>query len=293
MNEMQRSGRKIYSGTEQAKLLIQEGFTRFTKEKISCYEGYLRRMNGPTGSYMRVANILCWGFYSIPYIREVNGFALIVNDDAYYGHFSVLMPVGDYEDTEGLKACLLYGQELMDKLATECVFLQAKDWMRPYLDRIQGLEYSLEYNEAESDYIYPLLKMQESMERRHVHYGEKIRHFTTEHDPEINCYQKEDFEACLAIIQKQHCDQDGCSGCVFGCIREWFSILTESLNELHAQIYVVRSYNKRDVHGSGNESGHGSCNERVHGSGNETGNCNENGKVLAFITMIRDEDLLY
>lgn len=259
MKENQRPDRRIYAGTDMAEILIREGFTRFTADQIGCYEKYLHSMNGPTGSYMRVANILCWGFYSIPYIREYRGFALIVNDDAYYRRFSVLMPVGDYENTEGLASCLRYVQELMAKLETECVFLQAKEWMRPYLERVKGLSFSWEYKEAESDYIYPLAKMKESMDRRHVHYGEKIWRFQMEFDPVLSLYRPEQYQACLEIIRKQHCNLEGCKGCVFGCMEEWFALLTDHLEDLHAEIHVISSQ----------------------------------GKVIAFITMVRDEDLLY
>ncbi|MCF0106754.1 MAG: hypothetical protein HUJ53_08340 [Holdemanella sp.] len=246
----------LYKGNKKADILLEMGFKPFDIHTIKLYESYLKQMNGPTGSYMRISNIICWSFYTIPYYIEKNGFILIINDDAYYKTFSVLMPIGNYENKEGLKSCFSFIDSVYAKLGIPYEYIQGKEWMKAYLKDFT-IQYS--YIESESDYLYSLNELDKSIQRRKIHYDHKVIPFIEKYQPNIREYTPIDKKACIKLIKECHCEEEGCNTCIFGCVLKWFDILVNHSKELNAKIYIIES----------------------------------KGTILGFVTMVMDEDLLY
>lgn len=253
------NSRKIYEGNKKANILLDLGFKRFTLDTIDRYRTYLGRMNGPTGSYMRVANIICWGFYTIPYYIEMNGFFIIISDDAYYKTFSVLAPVGDYSNVSELEEVLKYICTVCDKLDVPLNILQVKDWMKGYLGQIDSIHFEYDYDDGESDYLYSLEALEESLSRRKMHYDSKIQKLFETYNPIVDSYKKEDYESCMKIIELMYCNNGGCKQCVFGCMKKFYDTILESLEGIDGEFLVIRSKDE----------------------------------VIAFIVFVNDEDLLY
>lgn|GEM_PF-3999680 len=233
-----------YKGNSKAQILLDNGFEQFSKATVAVYKKYLNKMNGPTGSYMRVANILCWSFYSVPYYIEKDGFFIIINDDAYYGGFTAYAPVGDYEYAEGLYDAITFIQRMLEALGEEFELLQCKEWMHPYFDNIKDKQFEWSFDEGESDYLYALQELNNSMSRRKIYYERKIREFTETYKPEYSEYQPEDYGQCLNIIESMFCESRGCEECIFGCMKQAFDVAIDAAEVMEGHIITFKSDNQ-------------------------------------------------
>jgi len=251
--------RSIHEANSKTDILYKFGFKQFELSTVELYEQYLSKMNGPTGSYMRVANILCWGFYSVPYYKLVNDFFIIINDDGYYDCFSVYAPIGDYSDIDSLEEALLYIKHIFDLLEEQVKLLQVKEWMMPYFDRITSLSLEYAYDEGESDYLYNLSDLKESIKRRKIHYDKKTDAFIKNFNPIVKKYEPEYYDRCMEIVTKMYCEDSGCETCVFGCMKTFYDRVFDIIEKINGQIILFVSEER----------------------------------LLAFVVFVDDEDLLY
>lgn len=250
---------KLYIPSEKVNILKEFGFQIFDMNTAKIYEPYLKKMNGPTGSYMRVANIICWGFYSVPYYLILDDFFIIINDDCYYKCFSAYAPVGDYENGAGLNNVISFINTVFIRLNQNLKLYMVKEWMRPYFDQLSGCDVEYTYDPAESDYLYDLGQLAESIKRRALHYEHKIEHFELEYKPEITEYSPSDYESCMHIIEEMYCDSEGCEACVFGCFKEFYKLVFSCIKDIDGTIIMFKSA----------------------------------GKTIAFVVFVEGEDLLY
>jgi len=250
---------KLYIPSEKVNILKEYGFQKFDLNTVQIYESYLKKMNGPTGSYMRVANIICWGFYSVPYYTILDDFFIIINDDCYYRCFSVYAPVGDYENTKGLKRVLDFLGPVLNRLDQNLKLYMIKEWMQLYFDQLTDYDVDYSYDPAESDYLYDLNQLADSINRRSLHYEHKISSFEHEYKPEITQYASSDYNSCMRIIEEMCCDTEGCEACIFGCFKEFYKIVFSCINEINGKIVMFKS----------------------------------SGKIIAFVVFVEGEDILY
>lgn len=214
------------------------GYKRIGIEDIEVFENYYSNMEGPWASSICIDSMLAWNDSIITYYKIIDEYISAIAYDVENKRYVSIPLIGSYKNGN-LPDAIREHISIFEKENMEFVMTDVSEWMLEYYLQLQDINFKFKYDQALSDYVYPVDEFKKSLDKQEIRYN--INYFMRKYSPEIREMKDEDVDDCVNFVDKIWCSENECKFCEYGCLKITARNIIGNISKYNARGVVIRS----------------------------------------------------